>query len=236
MTVSVAAPGVWTDGKRHLWWLGTLPMITPLLAGLFALTTGVQVFWWSGVVVIFGLIPMIDGLMGEDASNPPESAVPDLEKQPYYRFIVYSCAVLSVLSLVVTAWMAVSGVDWIIAGGLLQVSQQLHLHGSLANFATFLTERAQLHGSVGWFTYLGMAMSTGAATGIAINIAHELGTKVAGWPSSWPSWRWPRPSTGTSLSSTTAATTCVWPPRKIRPVPALASRSGAFCRAPCGSA
>ncbi|BCQ61984.1 hypothetical protein PBOI14_37340 [Pseudomonas sp. Boi14] len=40
MTVSVAAPGVWTDSKRHLWWLGTLPMITPLLSGIFALTTG----------------------------------------------------------------------------------------------------------------------------------------------------------------------------------------------------
>lgn len=180
MTVSVAAPGVWSDGKRHLWWLGTLPMITPLLAGLFALISGVQVFWWSGVLVIFGLIPLIDGLLGEDASNPPESAVPDLEKQPYYRFIVYSCAVLSVLSLVVTAWMAVRGVDWIIAGGLLQLSQQLHLQGGLANFATFLTERAQLHGSIGWFTYLGMAMSTGAATGIAINIAHELGHKNRG--------------------------------------------------------
>ncbi|BCQ61985.1 hypothetical protein PBOI14_37350 [Pseudomonas sp. Boi14] len=130
--------------------------------------------------MIFGLIPLIDGLMGEDASNPPESAVPDLEKQPYYRFIVYSCAVLSVLSLVVTAWMAISGVDWIIAGGLLQLSEQLHLQGSLASFAAFLTERAQLHGSIGWFTYLGMAMSTGAATGIAINIAHELGHKNRG--------------------------------------------------------
>lgn len=116
MSISVAAPQVWTDGKRHLWWLGTLPMITPLLSGVFALLTGIQLSWWIGVLVIFGLIPLIDGLIGEDTSNPPESAVPDLEKQPYYRFIVYSCAVLSVLSLIVTAWMAVHGVDWIMAG------------------------------------------------------------------------------------------------------------------------
>lgn len=177
MSVSVAVPNTWADGKRHLWWLGTLPMITPILAGLFALSVGIPALWWSGVVVIFGLIPLIDGLLGEDTSNPPETVVPDLEKQTYYRWIVYSCAVLACVSMVVTAWMAVSGVDWLIGGGLLRLVEQGSLHGSLGQVAVFFTEQAQHHGQVGPFTYLGMAMSTGAATGIAINIAHELGHK-----------------------------------------------------------
>lgn len=177
MSVSVAVPSTWADGKRHLWWLGTLPMITPILAGLFALSVGIPALWWSGVVVIFGLIPLIDGLLGEDTSNPPETVVPDLEKRTYYRWIVYSCAVLACVSMVVTAWMAVSGVDWLIGGGLLRLVEQGSLHGSLAQVAVFFTEQAQHHGQVGPFTYLGMAMSTGAATGIAINIAHELGHK-----------------------------------------------------------
>ncbi|NWD46544.1 alkane 1-monooxygenase [Pseudomonas gingeri] len=178
MNSTLAAPGIWTDGKRHLWWLGTLPMATPLLSGIFAIITGVQSLWWSGVLVIFGLIPMIDGLLGEDRSNPPETIVPDLEKQTYYRWIIYACVALMCLSVISTAWMAVSGIDWIIGGGLLRLSQALHLQGGLAGLAGFITERAQVHGSVGWFTYLGMAMSTGAATGIAINIAHELGHKT----------------------------------------------------------
>jgi alkane 1-monooxygenase len=177
MNASVAASAAWSDSKRHLWWLGTLPMATPLLAGLFALTTGVQALWWSGVVVIFGLIPLIDGLLGEDTSNPPESMVPDLEQQHYYRWIVYSCVWLVCLSLVVTAWLATGGIDWIAAGGLLRLADSLGWHGGFASVMSYFTERAQVHGAVHWSTYLGMAMSTGAATGIAINIAHELGHK-----------------------------------------------------------
>ncbi len=88
MNSILVAPGVWTDSKRHLWWLGALPMVTPVLSGVLALVTGIQSLWWIGVVVIFGLIPMIDGLLGEDHSNPPETIVPDLEKQTYYRWII----------------------------------------------------------------------------------------------------------------------------------------------------
>ncbi|MDP2145950.1 MAG: alkane 1-monooxygenase, partial [Pseudomonas sp.] len=66
MNQTLAAPHVWTDGKRHLWWLGIMPLATPLLSGALAITTGVQQLWWVGVLVIFGLIPLIDGLLGED--------------------------------------------------------------------------------------------------------------------------------------------------------------------------
>lgn len=31
---------------------------------------GVQQLWWVGVLVIFGLIPLIDGLLGEDVNEP----------------------------------------------------------------------------------------------------------------------------------------------------------------------
>ncbi|WP_248745925.1 alkane 1-monooxygenase [Pseudomonas sp. MWU12-2037] len=178
MSASLVAPGIWTDGKRHLWWLGALPMATPLLSGLFALTTGIQSLWWSGVLVIFGLIPMIDGLFGEDRNNPPETMVPDLEKQTYYRWIIYTCVALVTLSMISTAWLAAGGIDWLIGGGLLRLGEAWSLHGGLASLMGYITERAQVHGSVGAFTYLGMAMSTGAATGIAINIAHELGHKT----------------------------------------------------------
>ncbi len=177
MNQTLAAPHVWTDGKRHLWWLGIMPLATPLLSGALAITTGVQELWWVGVLVIFGLIPLIDGLLGEDVSNPPESAVSGLESQKYYRWIVYTGVLLVISSLVMTGWLAVSGIDWMISGGLLQLTASLDPSGWMAQTASFLTARVQLHGEVSWFTYLGMAMSTGAATGIAINTAHELGHK-----------------------------------------------------------
>jgi len=65
MNQTLAAANVWADGKRHLWWLGIMPLATPLLSGALAITTGVQQLWWVGVLVIFGLIPLIDGLLGD---------------------------------------------------------------------------------------------------------------------------------------------------------------------------
>ncbi|KTC42760.1 alkane 1-monooxygenase [Pseudomonas sp. ABAC21] len=177
MNQTLAAPGVWTDGKRLLWWLGIMPLATPLLSGALAIATGVQSLWWVGVLVIFGLIPLIDGLLGEDISNPPESAVSHLESQSYYRWIVYIGVLFVIASVVVTGWLAAGGIDWIINGGLLRATATLDPASGLAKAAAFITARTELHGAISWFTYLGMAMSTGAATGIAINTAHELGHK-----------------------------------------------------------
>ncbi|MPQ87099.1 alkane 1-monooxygenase [Pseudomonas sp. MAFF 730085] len=167
----------WTDGKRHLWWLGILPLATPLLSGALAISTGIQPLWWVGVLVIFGVIPLIDGLLGEDRSNPPESAVSQLESQRYYRWIVYTGVLFVILSVVVTGWLAAGGIDWIINGGLLRASATLEPSNWPAQIAAAITARTQVHGAISGFTYLGMAMSTGAATGIAINTAHELGHK-----------------------------------------------------------
>ena len=165
MNQTLAAPRVWTDGKRHLWWLGILPLATPLLSGVLAITTGIQQLWWVGVLVIFGLIPLIDGLLGEDVSNPPESAVSHLESQRYYRWIIYTGVLLVIASFVMTGWLAAGGIDWIIGGGLLRAAANLEPSSTLSHVASYITVRTQLHGEPGWFTYLGMAMSTGAATG-----------------------------------------------------------------------
>ena len=175
MNQTLAAATVWSDGKRHLWWLGIMPLATPLLSGALAITTGVQQLWWVGVLVIFGLIPLIDGLLGEDVSNPPESAVSHLESQRYYRWIVYTGVLFVISSVVITGWLAAGGIDWIINGGLLHATATLEPSSWLAKTAAFITARTELHGEISGLTYVGMAMSTGAATGIAINTAHELG-------------------------------------------------------------
>ena len=52
----------------------------------------------------------------------------------------------------------------------------------------------------------------------------------------WPRSPWPSPATGTSTSSTTGATTTGWPPRRTRPAPGWASRSGPSCPAPSSAA
>ncbi|WP_175992229.1 alkane 1-monooxygenase [Burkholderia vietnamiensis] len=79
----------WSDGKRYLWLLGAVTITLPILAAQLALSTGVHLFWWFGPLFAFGVIPILDTLIGDDRDNPPEAVVPQLERSRYYRWIVY---------------------------------------------------------------------------------------------------------------------------------------------------
>ena len=66
----VAQP--WRDRKRYVWLLGlVVPTLVPMSA-LAAGLTGWSVFWWSGPILMFLVIPTLDYLVGPDAENPPE--------------------------------------------------------------------------------------------------------------------------------------------------------------------
>ncbi|MBY4865722.1 alkane 1-monooxygenase [Burkholderia sp. Bp9017] len=131
----------WSDGKRYLWLLGALTITLPILAAQLALATGLHVFWWFGPLFAFGVIPVLDTLIGDDRDNPPETVVPQLERERYYRFIVYLATLVEYVAFFTCMWIV----------------------GTHA-----LT----------WYDYVGFALSLGAATGISINTAHELGHKT----------------------------------------------------------
>jgi alkane 1-monooxygenase len=91
----------WTDGKRYAWMLGLIVPTIPLLAwGLVALT-GLGVFWWIGPLVVFGLFPLLDVIVGLDAENPPESVIKWLEQDRYYRWVTYLFLPFQYISLIV---------------------------------------------------------------------------------------------------------------------------------------
>ena len=98
-------------------------------------------FWWFGPLFAFGVIPVLDTLIGDDRDNPPETVVPQLERERYYRFIVYLATLVEYVAFFTCVWIV----------------------GTHA-----LT----------WYDYVGFALSLGAATGISINTAHELGHKT----------------------------------------------------------
>ena len=106
------------DRKRHAWLLSVL---VPTFIGsgpLLVHLTGQPGWAWSPVVFLYGLIPLLDLLLGEDRSNPPESAVPALEADRYYRRITY--ATVPVL------WIAFIAAVWHLA------TQPLPLHAQIA--------------------------------------------------------------------------------------------------------
>jgi len=59
------------------------------------------------------VIPMLDGVLGEDLSNPPEEAVPALEADPYYRYVTYALVPILWISFIVNiAFLGMHELPW----------------------------------------------------------------------------------------------------------------------------
>ena len=80
----------WKDPKRYLWMLSpALPAIGIVALSAYAIAPKkLRALTWVGPVLVHGVIPALDRLIGEDPSNPPEEAVRDLEKDKYYDRVV----------------------------------------------------------------------------------------------------------------------------------------------------
>ena len=80
----------WQDGKRYLWLLS--PFI-PALAAMVLLLADLSGWYglsWLAPLLIYAIIPLLDWLIGVDNVNAPEAAVAQLERDRYYRAIVYA--------------------------------------------------------------------------------------------------------------------------------------------------
>ena len=78
---AVAAPAVpsWTDPKRYAWLLGLIVPLLPFIAWGLVELTGLGAFYWFGPVIVFGIFPVLDQLIGTDSDNPPDSVLTWLE-------------------------------------------------------------------------------------------------------------------------------------------------------------
>jgi len=105
------APVTWTDPKRYAWLLGLLVPLLPFMAwGLVALT-GSGLLWFWGPIFVFGVMPVLDTLIGKDSANPPEQVVKHLEQDRYYRWCTYAFIPLQYVALVGGAWLLAGGGD-----------------------------------------------------------------------------------------------------------------------------
>ena len=95
----------WRDTKRHAWLLGAVIPFIPFLAWGLVEWTGLDVFWYFGPVFVFGVIPLIDLLVGLDPNNPPDEVIERLENDRYYRWVTYAFIPMQYVTLVWTAWM-----------------------------------------------------------------------------------------------------------------------------------
>lgn len=98
----------WKDPKRYLWLLGPgLPVIgLAALTGYAIAPKKLRALAWTGPALVHGIIPSLDQLIGEDASNPPEAAVKVLENDKYYDRIVKAFIPTQYAMTVLGAWLA----------------------------------------------------------------------------------------------------------------------------------
>jgi alkane 1-monooxygenase len=104
-TISTAAAAPpYRDPKRPAWLMSALVPAFMGSGALLVLWTGDARMAWLPVAFLYLVVPALDLLLGEDRSNPPDSAVPALEADPYYRWVTYATVPVLWLSFVANVW------------------------------------------------------------------------------------------------------------------------------------
>ncbi len=83
------SPATWRDGKRYAWLLGLIVPSLPFISWGLVQLTGLGLFWFYGPLLVFGIFPLLDVVVGKDAENPPDSVIKWLEQDRYYRWCTY---------------------------------------------------------------------------------------------------------------------------------------------------
>jgi len=109
--VAVDAPR-WRDPKRYLWLLGTIVPALVFGSWLAVHMTGQDLFWWSGTLLTFAIMPVLDHLVGPDDGHAPDNALARLEVDPFYRWATYLYLPTQYLSLAFACWLW-SGGGWL---------------------------------------------------------------------------------------------------------------------------
>ena len=169
MATTVTSPdtAVWRDGKRYLWLIGLVVPSLAFVAFAGRALTGWSWWLWLGPIIILGVIPAVDLLVGRDRTNPPEEAVKALEADPYYRWIVYAYVPIQYLGFAAAMYLVIRGNP---------VPDVLHALG-LGGWLDLLPGQLGTPFELSVIERIGASISIGCVGGIAINTAHELGHK-----------------------------------------------------------
>ena len=99
----------WKHPKRYLWLTpATIPTFV-YMSWLGAKFTGQGAFWWAAPIFAFGIIPVVDHLIGPNEANAPESVLERLKSDPFYRWATYLYLPNQYLSLIFACWLWAGG-------------------------------------------------------------------------------------------------------------------------------
>lgn len=142
----------WHDAKRYLWLIGLVVPLFPFASAIAAHVTGSEWGWWFTPIFLYGVLPLLDWVIGEDPHNPPDNAVKELSDDRWYKYCVYAFIPiqfisllysLSVLSSGTLGWAGISGMVitvGIVSAVSFNTSHELcHKHNWLDKFLAKVT-------------------------------------------------------------------------------------------------
>jgi len=91
------------DTKRYLW---VFSVLSPTVPGICAaiLLMGGGAFWsFAPLIFYYGVIPILDMIVGEDTNNPPEEVVERMAEDNFYRVLLFLTIPVSYLSVILCA-------------------------------------------------------------------------------------------------------------------------------------
>lgn len=113
----------YSDSKRWLWSLSVLYPLLPCLGIALHAYTGQQAWLLLPLAIGYLAGPLLDYLVGEDPSNPPEAIVPQLDQDRYYRFLTFAVVPMHFVALIAAAgWAGTQDLAWWAYIGLAMVA------------------------------------------------------------------------------------------------------------------
>jgi len=97
----------WVDAKRYLWLLSpTLPAIGVGAMLIYRVAPNkMRGLARVGPIAVHVIIPLLDRIVGDDKSNPPEDVIGRLEKDPYYTTLVRAFIPIQYIAMFVGAYL-----------------------------------------------------------------------------------------------------------------------------------
>lgn len=102
----------WRDARRYLWLLGAVVPGLVGLAWLLVTLTGLHLFWWTGPIMAFIVIPVLDRIIGADDGSTSDATLQRLEDDTFFRWVTYLYLPNQYLSLIFACWLW-SGGGWV---------------------------------------------------------------------------------------------------------------------------
>ena len=105
----IASDGtIYVDNKRYFWWFSLLIPAAAVAGPVLYQIFNHEFLLWLFFILVYTVFPLLDYIMGEDSSNPPESVIPLLESDPFYPIITRLNVPVVLASFIFCAWFVAS--------------------------------------------------------------------------------------------------------------------------------